>query len=216
MDPKLVARYRSASGASAYRNKYRGSLSRRLSNRRELSIVARALTRAKTSGRVLDCPCGAGRLTPTLLAFADHVTCVDLSESMVDEAKDVLAGAAADGHVDFAVASASALPFDDNTFDTAVCHRLVHHMETPEERGTVFAEMARVAQRRVVCSFSDDSTWKARSQHRRAVKRRRYPLQPEQFFEEVRAHGLDPEGPLLHLNGFCSLVTIAVLRVEHA
>ena len=214
MDPKLVARYQSASGATAYRNKYRGSLSRRLSNRRELSIVSKALVRAGTSGRVLDVPCGAGRLTPTLLRHAEHVTCVDLSASMVDEARDALA--AFGDRVDFAVGSADALPFDHDAFDTVVCHRLVHHMETAEERAGVFAELSRVAERAVVCSFSDDSTWKARSQRRRGVKRRRYPLQPAQFFEEVAAHGLTPNGKLLHLNGFCSLVTVAVLHVEGA
>lgn len=211
MDPKLVARYRSASGATAYRNKYRGSLSRRLSNRRELSIVAKALARAQTKGRVLDCPCGAGRLTPTLLAHAEHVTCVDMSDSMVAEARDALAPHGE--RVGFAVASALDLPFEDSTFDTAVCHRLIHHMETADERAGVFRELARVAKRRVICSFSDDSTWKARSQRRRGVSRRRYPLQPDQFQSEVRAHGLVPDGKLLHLNGFCSLVTVAVLRV---
>lgn len=214
MDPKLVARYESASGATAYRHKYRGSLTRRLSNRRELSIVSKALKRAGTSGRVLDVPCGAGRLTPTLLRQAEHVTCVDLSASMVDEARDALS--AFGERVGFTVASADALPFDDGAFDTAVCHRLVHHMETADERAGVFRELARVARRAVICSFSDDSTWKARSQRRRGVKRRRYPLEPRQFFEEVAAHGLTPNGKLLHLNGWCSLVTVAVLDVGKA
>ena len=173
-----------------------------------------ALRRAKTSGHVLDCPCGAGRLAPTLLARAERVTCVDLSDSMVAEARDALAvhGDA----VTFHMASADALPFADDTFDTAVCHRLVHHMETATERAGVFAELARVARRRVICSFSDDSTRKAQSQRRRGVRRRRFPLTPAQFFEEAGVHGLSADGDVLHLNGWCSLVAVAVLRVGQA
>jgi len=213
MDAQLIARYRSSDGAAAYRRKYEKSWIRRLSNRRELSIVRRALQRAQAQGRVLDCPCGAGRLTPTLLEDADHVTCVDLSEAMVDEARDALETFANDGRVDFAVASADDLPFDDDAFDTAVCHRLVHHMAEPEERAGTFSELARVAQRSVVMSFSDDSTWKGRSQRRRGLHRRRHALQPEVFFEEAAAHGLTPVGEPLRLNAISSLVTIAVMRI---
>ncbi len=213
MDAQLIARYRSSDGAAAYRSKYEKSWIRRLSNRRELSIVRRAMQRAQAEGRVLDCPCGAGRLTPTLLERADHVTCVDLSQAMVDQARDALSLFADAGNVEFAVASADDLPFDDNAFDTAVCHRLVHHMAEADERAGVFRELARVAKRSVVMSFSDDSTWKGRSQRRRGVHRRRYALQPEVFFEEAAVHGLTPVGDPYRLNSFSSLVAIAVMRV---
>ena len=56
----LHQRYGSKDGACAYRHKYERSLSRRLSNRRELAIVHAALTQAGARDRVLDCPCGAG------------------------------------------------------------------------------------------------------------------------------------------------------------
>ena len=124
MDTHLYERYGSEAGATAYRHKYERSLARRWSNRRELSAVHRALERAGARGRVLDCPCGAGRLVPTLLAVADHVTAVDLSPEMVKQAEDALAALAAAGRVSFAVASADRLPFPDQAFDTVVCHRL--------------------------------------------------------------------------------------------
>ena len=79
MDAKLIARYRSERGAADYRVKYTKSLARRLSHRREMAIVRAALRRAEVAGRVLDCPCGAGRLVPTLLRVAEHVTAVDMS-----------------------------------------------------------------------------------------------------------------------------------------
>ncbi|MDA1196190.1 MAG: class I SAM-dependent methyltransferase [Planctomycetota bacterium] len=214
MDRDLVARYDSASGAAAYRKKYEGSWIRRLSNRRELAVVRTALARAQTRGRVLDCPCGAGRLTPSLLRFADHVICADASASMVAEAQDALRGRADAGEVTFITASAAALPLADDAVDTAVCHRLIHHMANADERAPVWAELARVAKRRVVISFSDDSTWKARSQRRRGVDRRRSALMPEQLNAEAAAHGLMPIGEPIRLNGLHSLVAVAVFAVD--
>ncbi len=216
VDPKLLARYQSSSGAAAYRRKYERSWTRRLSNRRELSIVDKALERAGTRGRALDCPCGAGRLTPTILKHAEHVLCADISAPMVEEARAALAPLEQAGVVSFAVASADALPLEDDSIDTAVCHRLIHHMAEAEERAGVLAEMARVAARRVVLSFSDDSTWKGRSQRRRGVSRRRSALMPDDLFAEAAAHGLAPIGKPLRLNGFHSLVAIAVFAVPGA
>ena len=212
MDEQLVERYLSPSGAAAYRGKYERSLSRRLSHRREMRVVLRALRRAGTQGRVLDCPCGAGRLTPTILRVAEHVTCTDLSPAMVDEARDAL-GTLPESRVSFAVAPASELPFEDDAFDTAVCHRLIHHMNDPAERAGVLREMARVARRRVVISFSDDTTWKARSQHRRGVARRRHALTPEALYAEAATFGLTPIGRPFRLNPFFSLVAVMVFEV---
>lgn len=213
MDPNLIARYKSSEGAAAYRRKYERSWIRRLSNWRELRLVRAALLQAGTAGRVLDCPCGAGRLVPTLLDVADHVTAVDMSPSMVTEAEDALRAEAAAGRVDFAVAGADDLPFEDDAFDTAVCHRLIHHMGDPDERARVFQELSRVAARRVVMTFSDDSTWKGRSQRRRGVNRSRHALLPEAFFAEAAAHGLHPIGAPSHINPVSSLVAVATLGV---
>jgi ubiquinone/menaquinone biosynthesis C-methylase UbiE len=216
VDPHLLDRYRSTAGAAAYRRKYERTLVRRLSNRRELSIVHRALARAGTRGRVLDCPCGAGRLVPTILRHAERVTCVDLSEAMVAEAREALAPLAATGAVDFVVAPADDLPVEDGAFDTAVCHRLIHHMAAREERAGVLAEMARVARRRLVLSFSDDTTFKARRQRRRGIVRRRHTLAPEALRAEAAVHGLRPIGAPLRLDGFHSLVAVAVFAVGDA
>lgn len=214
MDPKLLERYQSKSGAAAYRSKYDRSWIRRLSHRREMSILRRALLRADAKGPLLDCPCGAGRLVPTLLGVVDQVTCADISAEMVDEARDALTASGHADRVTFAVAGAAELPFEDDAFDTAVCHRLIHHMPTAEERAGVFRELARVTRRRLVLSFSDDSTRKGRSQRRRGVHRRRYALMPDALYAEVGAHGLEPIGTPLRLNTFSSLVAIIPLRLR--
>lgn len=209
MDPKLLERYQSKDGAAAYRAKYDRSWIRRLSHRREMAIVRRALERADARGPLLDCPCGAGRLVPTLRRFTSDITCADISETMVAEAR----AAVGEQGIRFVVASADALPFEADRFDTAVCHRLIHHMPDPDERAGVFAELARVARRRVVLSFSDDSTRKGRSQRRRGVHRRRSALLPDDLFRETAAHGLEPIGTPLRLNPFSSLVAVVPFRV---
>jgi SAM-dependent methyltransferase len=216
MEAHLLERYGSPEGAAAYRRKYEASLTRRWSNRRELRAVDRALTRAAASGRLLDCPCGAGRLTPTLLGHAEHVTAVDLSPTMVAEARDALAVQARAGRVDFAVASADRLPFPDAAFDTVVCHRLLHHLGLAADRAAVLREVRRVARRRVVLSFSDASTWKARIQGLGGVKRRRSVLTPAEIEREARAVGLLLDGPPLRLATLFSTVAVAVFRVEGA
>jgi len=210
----LLHRYGSKSGAVAYRHKYERSLSRRLSNRRELAVVDQALVEADVRGRVLDCPCGAGRLTPTILARADHVTAVDLSAAMVDEARDALAPLQAGERLDFAVASVDDLPFDDDHFDAAVCHRLIHHLADAGARAKVLAELARVTKKRVVMSFSDATTFKHRLQSRRGRKRRRVAFEPAQLREEAARHGLVLRGQPRRLNGLFSLVAVAVFDVQ--
>lgn len=214
MDAHLNTRYASAEGAAAYRSKYEASLTRRWSNRRELVAVRRAIERAQTTGRVLDCPCGAGRLVPTLLGRAEHVTGADLSPAMIVEARAALGPQIEAGRVDLLVASADRLPFPDASFDTVVCHRLLHHLSAPAERAGVLRELARVARRRVLVSFSDATTWKARLQRLRGVTRRRTILTPGELEAEARAAGLVPDGRPLRLCGLVSLVAVAVLRVE--
>jgi ubiquinone/menaquinone biosynthesis C-methylase UbiE len=213
VDPKLITRYSSTEGAAAYRRKYERSWTRRLSHRREMAVVAAVLRDAEVGGHVLDCPCGAGRLGPTILARAERVTAVDLSEAMVREAREALAGPAAEGRVAFAVASADALPFADDAFDAAVCHRLLHHVPTREARVAILEELARVARSTVVFSFSDATTLKARWQRARGVDRRRTALTPDEVREEAAAAGLIPIGSRRRLNGLTSLVAVGAFRV---
>ncbi len=216
MDQKLIRRYDSKDGAAAYRNKYRRSLSRRLSHRREVTILRRALRRAGARGHLLDCPCGAGRMTPHLLAFAERVTCVDLAGAMITEARHALASTMATfpDRIAFQCASAMDLPFPDDTFHTSVCHRLIHHLPNAKDRHAVLSELARVSSDRVVCSFSDATTRKARSQVRRGVTRNRYALDPSELKTQAKACGLTMVGAPLRLNTFTSLVAIAVFAVD--
>jgi SAM-dependent methyltransferase len=194
-----LPRYRSPEGARAYRRKYASPL-RALSSWRETRLVARALAQAGAEGPLLDCPCGAGRLIPALARRGARVTAVDLSKAMVREAGGTRALRL--------VGSADALPFADGAFDTVVCHRLLHHFAEPEGRARVLRELARVARRAVVLSFSDAGTRRARRSTRRAA------LTAGRLRAEAAACGLRLEPPVRRVCGWFSVVAVAVLRSE--
>ena len=207
-----MAHYRTREGAARYRDKWRGSLSRRLSGRRELALLRRALRRFPDPGWVLDCPCGAGRLIPALSDLAEGVFAADLSVAMVREARAV-ADHAASHETRLAAASAMQLPFADRRFDVVVCHRLLHHFPSAETRRSILGELARVARRGVVLSF-----WDAESRRGRRVVRasstRRSAITAERLAEEARAVGLVLQSPVLRVNGIVSPQAIASLRKE--
>ena len=211
-DPPVPERYLEEEVAQAYRRKYAVSFARRLSNRRELSLVGRALARFDSTGRVLDCPCGAGRLVPTLLAHADHVTAVDASPAMVAEARRALEGRFEPGQIEFAVANADRLPFEDDSFDVVVCHRLLHHVPGAEDRGRILRELARVARQGIVLSFSDASTRKMRWLRLRGRAHRRMIWHPDQLRSEAAQAGLRLQPPVRRVSSLFSLVAIARLR----
>lgn len=99
--------------------------------------------------RILDVPCGAGRLTPFLSSLGT-TTGVDVSPQMI---------AVSIGQR--TRASAFALPFVDGAFDLVVCCRLLHHLTTDEDRVLLLAELARVARGPVALSYWDAASWHA-------------------------------------------------------
>jgi SAM-dependent methyltransferase len=205
-------RYDTPGGAAAYRDKYRRSLLRRLSSRRELALVDRALAQAAAYGRILDIPCGAGRLGPTLLRRAVRLVSADLSLPMIREARAALAVPTHAHRALFARTAAEALPFPDGTFDAVLCHRLIHHLADPAARARLLREMRRVAARWVVLSFHDATAPKRRFQGNRT--RTRVALAPDALAREAAAAGLVLVPPVRRLNGWFSLLAVALFRVE--
>ncbi len=204
--------YGTPEGAAHYREKHGTSFVRRLASRRELSLVYRALAQASASGRILDCPCGAGRLGPVLLRRAVRLVGADLSDPMLREAQTVLAAPARAGRVGFVRAPAQSLPFARGAFDVAVCSRLLHHIADPAARAQVLRELARVAGRWVVLSFHDATAMKCRIRGKRP--RSRVALTPAELGAEAAREGLAFVPPLRRVNGWFSLVAVALFRVE--
>jgi SAM-dependent methyltransferase len=204
--------YGTVDGAAHYREKHRKTLVRRLANRRETSLFHRALAQAAAYGKILDCPCGAGRLGPVLLRRAVRLVRADLSGPMLREAGDALAAARRVGRAALVRAPAERLPFPEGAFDVAVCSRLLHHIADPGRRSAVLRELARVSGRWVVLSFHDATALKRRFQGRRP--RSRVALAPDELAAEAERAGLVLVPPVRRVHGWFSLLAVALFRVK--
>jgi ubiquinone/menaquinone biosynthesis C-methylase UbiE len=104
--------------------------------------------------QVLDVGCGTGEDARVIAGRSPGVSVIgiDASEDKVREARARTLGLPRP--VDFRVADAYALPFEDETFDACRADRVLHHLVEPPK---VLAEMARVARPggRVVVSDTD-------------------------------------------------------------
>jgi ubiquinone/menaquinone biosynthesis C-methylase UbiE len=108
----------------------------------EAEGMRRTLAAARLTGaaRVLDVACGPGIVACAAAAHAAHVTGIDLTPAMIEQAK---ARQAREGlsNCDWQVGDAAALPFADNSFDVAITRYSFHHMPQPAR---ALREMARV------------------------------------------------------------------------
>lgn len=102
---------------------------------------------------VLEVGCGEGRL-------ADHLVRAGVRPSSF-LACDVELSKLADGldvSIDFRVASAYQLPFEDKSFELVICCEVLEHLEDPE---LALSELTRVASRALVLSTPREPIWRA-------------------------------------------------------
>ena len=92
-------------------------------------------------GRVLDVGCGTGEITRRLAELFSRASFdgIDIDEAHLEKAR--VGSARFGSRVNFRVADATALPFDDATFDLAVCRHLLQAVADAE---AVLDEMLRV------------------------------------------------------------------------
>jgi len=97
--------------------------------------------------RVLDAPCGRGRLLKAVRAALPSAELhgLDISEAMIRQVGNECPG------VQPHVGSVYALPFPDQYFDAVLCHESFMHFEEPRR---ALAELARVARRRLYLSVT--------------------------------------------------------------
>lgn len=93
--------------------------------------------------QVLDVGCGAGRLSLSLAEIAGHVTGIDLTPEMLDQAKAHQAELGI-ANIDWRQGDIQPLPFADGAFSLVITQATFHHLADP---ASVFAEMTRVCAR---------------------------------------------------------------------
>lgn len=152
--PPLAARWGETGAGERYRDRrFRDARAAGRDPRLVARLLRRWPLRAGESARVLDVPCGAGRLHRALSSCPGaRVVSADLSPEMLRALPAPGPRLRAD---------ALRLPFADDAFDLVVCCRLLHHLEQDDARRTLLAELLRVSRGRVLVSFWDSASWHA-------------------------------------------------------
>lgn len=109
---------------------------------------------AQPVARILDVPCGSGRLTRDLSARAALYVGADISPAMLGAARPTCDDAGA--RTTLALADGLALPFSSHSFDIVVACRWLHHLHDAETLGQAVAELVRVSRGVVIASFWDE------------------------------------------------------------
>lgn len=83
---------------------------------------------------VIDFGCGAGGKSMYYVSLgAKHVTGVDIVEKYEKESSDFAKQKGYEDKFTFKIADATKLPFEDNSFDTAIMNDFMEHVNKPEE-----------------------------------------------------------------------------------
>jgi ubiquinone/menaquinone biosynthesis C-methylase UbiE len=90
--------------------------------------------------QLLDVGCGTGRFAVAMAPLVGHVTGVDLTPAMLDQARTLQANAGV-SNIEWRQADVTAIPFADGAFTLVTCRNMLHHTTSPN---AVLAEMSRV------------------------------------------------------------------------
>ena len=115
-----------------------GEMERHYAPGRTWETLARSLLGLCTLGDVLDAGAGDGAIAQLVAPRARSVTCVDVSETLVQAARARLARYP---NVRAEVANLERLPFDEASFDEVLLLNVLTHLQAP---GRAVAELARM------------------------------------------------------------------------
>jgi SAM-dependent methyltransferase len=180
-------------------DKYPSEYSNRWRDRRELVCIQKCLEAIPSGSRVLDLPCGTGRLTRLLVSRGYQVTGADVSEAMLGHARDnyriyqrqhTKAPA-----VQFEVRDVLATGYNADQFDGISCIRLFHHFEESDIRRRALKELRRICRGPIVLTFLNSfaldrySSWlKAKLRGRKRDSQ--LPIPFKTFASDIEAAGL--------------------------
>ena len=133
-------------------------------HRAEMRLIDKAFSHIPKTHRVLDVPCGGGRVTVHLTKKGYAMSAADLSENMIEIARQAVAPVTVERQ------DVERLTFPDKHFDTIVSFRLFHHFPNPEIRQRVISELCRVAKHNVVLSYFSPKSWTSVKRKIRAAR----------------------------------------------
>ena len=193
---QAVYRFSTPRVAARYPSEYRP---RHWRDKRERQCILNALDGIPTGSRVLDLPCGSGRLTRLLVGQGFRVTGADVSEAMLTRARTNNAtrpAAASDTfpHVDFEHCDVMRTGYPDGHFDAIICNRLFHHFNESVIRVQALRELRRISRGPVIISFFNSFALNAAYHRvknilRRRVLHDRIPIAFKTFHAEIQSAG---------------------------
>ncbi len=143
--------------ASYDEHRFSGALGR-LKNWRDRRLVEKAVRRAGRVERILDIPCGTGRLIRSLASRVPHSVGADVSLDMIEFSRQPVPcqERATESLLEFVQCDAKYLPFSNDSFDVVVSGRFLHHLfNVPQsDRFQVIKEFARVSRKWVLGDFN--------------------------------------------------------------
>lgn len=189
---KACDRFSKRTTAEKYPSRYRDDRPR---DRREKQAILSVLPRDDKDVRILDFPCGTGRLTRLLTE--QHYTsihCADISPAMINEARNNCRIGDPDTGLSFEVADIMNTSYANKEFDLVVCNRLFHHFTERETRLNALKELHRICDGYLVVSFFNRfSISAAYKSIRRALAGKkakdRVPIPMKSFVEEMKQAG---------------------------
>jgi SAM-dependent methyltransferase len=144
--------YQRVAAAEGYNRGYQTKLLKRVNTRRELALLRRLLRTQGSSRRLLNLPCGGGRVSRPLAESTGLLVEADIAVGQLLYGADRRDWKTPEVRM---TASAFHIPLRDRAVDGVVCIRLCHHLPTPAERERLLTELFRVAERFVVMTFFD-------------------------------------------------------------
>ena len=106
----------------------------------ELQMLPWALEGLDLGANVLEIGPGYGATTDVLRKRVVRLTCVEVDARLAEALRKREAG----GNVTVVCEDATAMPFRDGEFDSAVCFTMLHHVPSPALQDRLLAEVARV------------------------------------------------------------------------
>jgi ubiquinone/menaquinone biosynthesis C-methylase UbiE len=101
------------------------------------------LSKVNKNSKVLDLACGPGLVACEFAKVANHVTGIDITPAMIEQAKQRQSNENLN-NLDWKIGDVTSLPFNDHSFDIVITRYSFHHFINPK---SVLNEMIRVCKK---------------------------------------------------------------------
>ena len=169
-------------------------------DRREKACILECVSRIPAGAKVLDLPCGTGRMTKLLVERGYRVTGADVSQAMLSRAVENYAAYrnAQNSNappVQFGVQDVLATNFATDEFDGICCIRLFHHFAEADLRRRALCELRRICRGPIIVTFLnsfalDRVAYWIKAQLKRRPQLHQLPIAYRTFAADITAAGL--------------------------